>query len=83
MCLQYKSIENTVGNDKLLVTSNFSFSRSVFHPFRELSAIFIEFEIVVCKLFQFEGVQNVSFGKGLTNKKRTVYLFSSEKVRMT
>ena len=26
--------------EKLLVTSNFSFSRSVFHPFRELSAIF-------------------------------------------
>ena len=51
--------------EKLLVTSNFSFSHSVFHPFRKLSAIFIEFEIVVCKLFQFEGVQNVSFGKGL------------------
>ena len=39
--------------EKLLVTSNFSFSRSVFHPFGELSAIFIKFEIVVCKLFQF------------------------------
>ena len=51
--------------EKLLVTSNFSFSRSVFHPFRKLSAIFIEFEIVICKLLQFEGVWNVSFGKGL------------------
>ena len=51
--------------EKLLVTSNFSFSRSVFHPFKELFAIFIEFEIVVWKFFQFEGVQNVSFGKGL------------------
>ena len=38
---------------KLLVTSNFFFSRSVFYPFREPSAIFIKFEIVVCKLFQF------------------------------
>ena len=37
--------------EKLLVTSNFSFSRSVFYPFGELSAIFIKFEIVVCKLF--------------------------------
>ena len=39
--------------EKLLVTSNFSFSRSVFPSFRELSTIFIKFEIVVCKLFQF------------------------------
>ena len=38
---------------KLLVTSNFSFSHSVFYPFGELSAIFIKFEIVICKLFQF------------------------------
>ena len=37
--------------EKLLVTSNFSFSHSVFYPFGELSAIFIKFEIVVCKLF--------------------------------
>ena len=42
--------------EKLLVTSNFSFSHSVFHPFGELPAIFIEFEIVICKLFQFERV---------------------------
>ena len=40
-------------NEKLLVTSVFSFSHSVFYPFGELSAIFIKFEIVVCKLFQF------------------------------
>ena len=39
--------------EKLLVTSNFSFSHSVFYPFGELSAFFIKFEIVVCKLFQF------------------------------
>ena len=39
--------------EKLLVTSNFSFSHSVFYLFRELSAIFIKFEIVVCKPFQF------------------------------
>ena len=51
--------------EKLLVTSNFSFSHSVFYPFRELSAIFIKFEIVVCKLFQFRRVKNLLFGKGL------------------
>ena len=39
--------------EKLLVTSNFYFSHSVFYPFGELSAIFIKLEIVVCKLFQF------------------------------
>ena len=37
----------------LLVTSNFFFSHSVFYHSGELSAIFIQFEIVVCKLFQF------------------------------
>ena len=42
--------------EKLLVTSNFSFSCSVFYPFGELPAIFVKFEIVVCKLFQFRRV---------------------------
>ena len=51
--------------EKLLVTSNFSFSSSVFYSFGKLSAIFIKFEIVVCKLFQFGRVTNLSFGKGL------------------
>ena len=36
-------------NEKLLVTSNFSFSHSVFYPFREPSAIFIKFKFVACK----------------------------------
>ena len=39
--------------EKLLVTSNFSFSHRVLYPFGELSFIFITFEIVVCNLFQF------------------------------
>ena len=51
--------------EKLLVTSNFSFSLSVFYPFEELSANFIKFDIVVCKFFQFGRVWNLSFGKGL------------------
>ena len=45
--------------EKLLVTSNFSFSHSVFYSFGELSAIFIEFEIVVYELFQF--VKSLNF----------------------
>ena len=43
-------------NEKLLVMSNFSFSHIVFYPFRELSIILIEFEIVVCKPLQFGSV---------------------------
>ena len=39
--------------EKLLITSNFSFSHSIFFPFGELSAVFIKLEIVVCKLFEF------------------------------
>ena len=50
---------------KLLVTSNFFFSHSVFYPFRGLSAIFSKIGIVVCKLFQFGRVWNLSFWKGL------------------
>ena len=39
--------------EKVLFTSSFSFSHSVFYRFEELSAIFIKFEIVVCQPFQF------------------------------
>ena len=37
--------------EKLLVTSNFPFSHSVFYPFWDLAAMFIKFKIVVYKLF--------------------------------
>ena len=46
-------LETLWEKEKLLVTSNFSLFHSVFNPFGELSAIFIKFEIIVCKLFQF------------------------------
>ena len=42
----------------LLRRGNFSFFHGVFYPLREFSAIFITFEIVVCKLFQFGRVKN-------------------------
>ena len=47
---------NIVEKEKFLVMSNFSFSNSVLYPFVGLSTIFIKFEMVVCKLFQFQGV---------------------------
>ena len=46
-------LETPWEKEKLLVTSNFSFSHSVFYPFGELSAVFVKFEILVCTLFQF------------------------------
>ena len=49
--------------EKLLVRSNFSFSHGVFYPFWELSIVFIKFEIVVCKFFQFGSVQNLNASK--------------------
>ena len=51
--------------EKLLVTSNFSFSYSVFYRCGELSAIFIKLKIVICKPFQFGRVSNLSFGLDL------------------
>ena len=45
--------------EKLLVTSNFSFSHCVFYPFGELSAILNKFEIVVCNLSIWESLKFV------------------------
>ena len=56
--------------EKLLITSNFSFSHGVFWRFGELSGIFIKYEFVVCKLFQFGRVQNLLSGKGLKGSKK-------------
>ena len=55
--------------EKLLVTSNFSFSQSVFNPFGELSAIFITFKIVTCNSFHLEESNICHLGKG----KRTIF----------
>ena len=45
--------------EKLLVTSIFSSSHGVFYMFEELFSIFVKFEIVVCKLFQFGSLKFV------------------------
>ena len=44
--------------EKLLVTSNFSFSHSVFYLFGEFFAIFIQVKIVICKAFEFNPFPN-------------------------
>ena len=65
---------------KLLITSNFSFSHSLFYPFRKLSAILINFKTVVCKLFQFLRVKSLLFRKGLTLSQTTNFrLFQLER----
>ena len=51
-CLLNISLLKTLWEkEKLLLTSNFSFSHSVFYPFGELAAFSIEFRIVICKTF--------------------------------
>ena len=52
MYLENKSFETQLEKKKLLSTSNFFFSNSVFYPYEELPTILIKFQIVVCKLFQ-------------------------------
>ena len=47
--------------EKLLVTSNISFSHNGFYPFGELPAISVKFKVVVCKLFQFGRASNPNF----------------------
>ena len=44
---------------------NCSFSHIVFYTFREHSATFVKFEIVVCEVFEFWQVWKLLFGKGL------------------
>ena len=54
ICVCSKSLWKTLWvKEKLLIKSNFSFSHSVLHPFRELKVICTKLKIVVCKLFQF------------------------------
>ena len=51
---QYKSVSKALWEkEKLLVTSNFSFSYSVFNPFGELSGNYMKFTIAVCKFLSF------------------------------
>ena len=60
LCACSTSLLKTLWEKGVLpITSNFSFSHNVFYLFEELSGIFIKFEIVVCKLFQFGSLKFV------------------------
>ena len=54
--------------EKLLATSNFSFSHSVFYLFRKLSAIFIKLKN--CRLQTLPVWKSLKFGKGLNHISR-------------
>ena len=49
--------------EKLLVTSNFSFSHSVFYSFGELSVVFIKYEMLSANSFSLEE-SKICHGKG-------------------
>ena len=52
-CMQYKSFENTVRKEEIARNEQFYIYPQCFLPVRKPFAIFIKFEIVDCKLFQF------------------------------
>ena len=60
LCFFCTSLENTVGMENVLATSNFSFSHSVFYPFGELSTIFLTLKPFPNKYMSFEN----NYGKG-------------------
>ena len=62
----YRCFEHTVGKGEIAHNEQFLLFPKCFLLFGELSAIFIKFEFVVCKSFQFGRVYYLSFGKGLT-----------------
>ena len=66
---QYKSFENMVGKGEIACNEQFLLYPSVFYPFGELSAIFIKYKFVVCKLFHFGRVLSLSIGNWLNEDK--------------
>ena len=65
MCLRYKSLENTVGKGEIARNKQFLLFLHCFLTFWKTLAMFIKFQIVVSKLFQFGRVKILSFGKVL------------------
>ena len=65
MCLQHKSFENTVTKEGIACYEQFLLLPLCFYLFGEFSAIFIKLKIVICKLYEFQRVLNLLFGKEL------------------
>ena len=62
--MKKKPFENTVGKEKMPVTSIFSFSHNVFYCSGNNFQFFSHIYLVVCKFFQFGPVLKEWFGKG-------------------
>ena len=63
--LKYKSLENTVGKGEIARKEQFIIISKSFPPTEELYTVFIKFNIVACKLFQFGTViYKIMIGKG-------------------
>ena len=78
LCICCTSLLKTLWEkEKLLVSSNFSFSSQCFLSVLRSFAFFIKLEFVVCKLFQFGRVLNLLFGKGL-NATPSCFLFGKK-----
>ena len=65
-----KPFENTVGKGEDARNKQFLLFPQCFLPIWITSCHFVKFEIVVCKLFQFGRVQNLSSGNGLRKHHR-------------
>ena len=64
-CVCRTSLKTTVGKGEIAQNEPFLLFPQCFLPIWKLDAIFIKFEIVLCSLFQFGRVKNLSFGKRL------------------
>ena len=64
-CLQNTPFENTVRKGEIALNEQFLLFLQCFCPLRKFSSIFINFRIVIHKLFHFERVYNLWFGKEL------------------
>ena len=64
--LQYRSFENTVGKGEIARNKQFLlFPQCLLPFFLSFLPVSSNLKIVVCNLFHFGRVQNLSFGKGL------------------
>ena len=79
LCVCSTSLLKTLWEkDKLIVMSNFSFSHSDFYRFGELSAIFIEFKIVIANSYQFGSLKFVVWERVLNSiPEDKIYTFSN------
>ena len=65
LCVCNASLLKTMSEKKkMLVTSNFFFSHSLFYPIRELSVVFIKFKLLSANSFSLEESKICRLGKG-------------------